>query len=417
MNDRQRNVIVGIDIGTTKICTIVGEYSWVGKHTIPRLKIIGVGNVPSFGLKKGMIVNIEKTILSIKNSIREAKRATRFEINEAYISVAGNHIGSFNNRAEVTLKGGAIHSRDVERVLEVAKAITIPEDRRILHIMPQDFIVDGIGGIREPIGMSGSKIEANVHVVTGNISALQNLSKCVEDAGITVKNIILQPLASSVAILNEEEKKLGVAILDIGGGTSDFAVWKKGSLICSQSIPIGGNHFTNDLAVALNTAHGEAEKIKINYGSVIADRAHKDSHISVFGISGGPLREIPQSFVVKVIGCRAEELFQVITKIIEEKKLRKDMVAGLVLTGGGARVKGLATLAEFILGIPVKIGGPLHLREAEGLIQHPEFSTAIGLLMVAFRQEMDERNKMEKGHMDLVNKINQSLKNIFKEIF
>ncbi|MBF0206982.1 MAG: cell division protein FtsA [Oligoflexia bacterium] len=441
MNERQRNVIVGIDVGTTKICTIVGKYDCdaigsghlgggaptsLSTSSHPKLRIIGIGNVPSLGLKKGMVVNLDKTIFSIKNSIREAKKATKIEIDEAYISVAGIHIGSFNNQAEIMIRNssGIITLRDVERAIEEVKNVVIPEDRKILHVIPQEFRVDGISGIKNPVGMCGTKLEISSHIITGTISALQNLNKCVENAGVKVKNFILQPLASSVASLSEEEKNLGVVLLDIGGGTSDLAIWKRGALIYSQSIPIGGNHFTNDLAVALNTAYGEAEKIKLNYGNVLFDRINLDrmnrsAHVSVYGLNGSNdrCREIPIHYVSKVLCASSEELFRVINRIIDEKNLRKDLIVGMVLTGGGARIRGLNLLAEPIVNMPVKIGNPLHLKEAEGIIQLPEFSTAVGLLMVAYRQEVERNNRLEKNNFDIVYKLNRSLRSIFKEIF
>lgn len=422
MSDKQSNIIIGLDVGTTKICTIVGEYGthYAGKRSTSKLNIIGMGNVPSLGLKKGMVVNIDRAVFSIKNSLKEVKKVTNIDCKDVYVSIAGSHIYSFNNRISTTIKGGTITTRDVERVLESAKTVIVPLDRQILHMIPHDFKVDNITGVKDPVGMSGSRLEASVHIVTGVTSAIQNLTKCVEGAGINVKGIILQPLASSMAVLSEEERNMGVMVLDIGGGTSDIAVWKKGSLIHSQVIPLGGNHFTNDLSIALSTSYGNAEKIKINYGGVLLNKTDGRSHITVQGRDNSEKREVPQGMAIKVLGLRAHELFRVVSSIIDEQNLRKDIVAGVVLTGGGARIRGLNVLGESVLDMPCRTSMPLHLKQAEGIIQYPEFSTAIGLLMVAFRQKMEEKNRININRSprnDLVNKINESLKSIFREIF
>ena len=279
MNGKLLNV--ALDIGTTKVCTTIGLQDSNG------IEIVGVGSHPSHGLKKGSVVNIDKTVNSIRSSIEEAKMMAGIEeIKSATIGIAGNHIYCFNSSGVVAIKNPEINAKDVERVLEAAKAVLIPSDREVLHVIPQEFRVDSTTGIKNPIGMCGSRLEAHVHIVTGKTPLIQNIIKCVEAAGITASDVILQPIASSKSVLSQDEKELGVVLIDIGGGTTDVAVWKGGSLIHSQIIPVGGNHFTNDLAVALKIPHNEAERIKTMHGSVLAEKLNQSSHITVNGLDG-----------------------------------------------------------------------------------------------------------------------------------
>lgn len=301
MNDK--HVTVALDVGTTKVCTIIGVHQPTG------LEILGVGSHPSYGLKKGSVVNVDKTIQSIRASLEEAKMmAGVSDIHSATIGIAGNHIYCFNSSGVVPVKGQEIVQSDVDTVIESAKAVLIPSDREVLHVIPQEFRVDSTKGVKDPIGMCGSRLEAHVHIVTGRTSLIHNLVKCVDSAGIKADNIILQPIASSKSVLSEEEKDLGVVLIDIGGGTTDIAIWKDGSLIHSQIIPVGGNHFTNDLAVALKIPHNEAERIKVNHGCVLAEKVNQAAHITVQGLSGTRPREVRLGEVSEVLGARAEEL-------------------------------------------------------------------------------------------------------------
>lgn len=313
MNERQ--LYVALDIGTTKVCTIIGEHSSEG------VEIIGVGSHPSYGLKKGSVVNIDKTVKSIRCSVEEAKlMAGVNQLSRATIGIAGNHIYCFNSTGVVAVKGSEITQADVDRVLEAAKAVVIPSDREVLHVIPQEFRIDNTSGIKDPVGMCGVRLEAHVHIVTGMTPLIQNLVKCVEQAGIEPEEIVLQPLASSRSVLSVEEKELGVVLIDIGGGTTDIAVWKDGSLIHSQIIPVGGNHFTNDLAVALKIPHKEAERIKLYHGSVLAEKLNQSTHISVQGLAGTAPREVKVGTVAQVLGARAEELFDIVKDIIRDRK-------------------------------------------------------------------------------------------------
>jgi cell division protein FtsA len=410
----ERNIIVGLDVGTTKVCTIVGV-----QQSPSDLEIIGIGTHPSHGLKKGSVVNIDKTIKSIQNSVEEAKLMAGVNISSATIGVAGSHIYSFNSSGVVAIKEGEITQHDVDRVLEAAKAVVIPSDREILHVIPQEFKVDNTGGIKNPIGMCGIRLEVHVHVVTGSISLIQNLVKCVEQTGIAAENITLQPIASSRSVLSPEEKEMGVILVDIGGGTTDLAIWKEGSLIHSQIIPVGGNHFTNDLAVALKVPHAEAERIKINHGSVLAESLNQNSHITVQGISGTKSREVQLSYVAEVLGARAEELFTLIREQIQDKDLGNEITGGIVLTGGGALIKGLPELGEYIIEKPTKIGYPAPFGGMTNIMQNPKYSTVLGLLL-----EGASRNKIDKSvsnqklkEADIMGRLGDSLRSVFKEIF
>jgi cell division protein FtsA len=411
----EKNIIVGLDVGTTKVCTIVGA-----TNPNSELEIIGIGTHPSHGLKKGSVVNIDKTVRSIQNSIEEAKLMAGVNFSSATIGVAGSHIYSFNSSGVVAVKNGEISQEDVDRVLEAAKAVVIPSDREILHVIPQEFKVDNTSGIKNPVGMCGVRLEVHVHMVTGSISLIQNLVKCVEQTGIQAEHITLQPIASSRSVLSAEERDMGVILVDIGGGTTDVAIWKEGSLIHSQIIPVGGNHFTNDLAVALKIPHAEAERIKINHGSVLAESLNQNSHITVQGISGTKPREVKLSYVADVLGARAEELFSLLRETIEEKNLENEITGGIVLTGGGALIKGLPELGEYVIERPTKVGYPAPFGGMTNIMQNPKYSTVLGLLLEsASRKTQTNNNKTfnSSREADLIGRLGDSLRSVFKEIF
>ena len=409
----EKNILVGLDIGTTKVCTIVGT-----KTSETDLEIIGIGTHPSHGLKKGSVVNIDKTVSSIQASLEEAKLMAGVNITQATIGIAGSHIYSFNSSGVVAIKGQEITSDDVDRVIEAAKAVVIPSDRQILHVIPREFRVDNTRGIKNPVGMCGVRLEAHVHVVTGSISLIQNLVKCVEATGVNAENIVLQPIASSESVLSSEEKEMGVILVDIGGGTTDIAVWKEGSLIHSQIIPVGGNHFTNDLAVALKVPHAEAERIKVNHGCVLQESVNQSAHITVKGIAGTRPREVAINYIAKVLGARAEELFDIVKEIIAEKDFDQDISGGIVLTGGGALIKSLPELGEYIIGKPTKIGYPSPFGGMTNIMQNPKFSTVMGLLIESGKHKpISISRDQQQPQIDLIVKLSDSLKSVFKEIF
>lgn len=418
MNDK--TIRVALDVGTTKVCTTIGYQDEDG------IEILGVGSHPSYGLKKGSVVNIDKTVKSIRCSLEEAKMMAGIEdIRSATIGIAGNHIYCFNSSGVVAVSNNEITQKDVDRVLEAAKAVLIPSDREVLHVIPQEFRVDSTGGVKNPIGMCGSRLEAHVHIVTGKTPLIQNILKCVEQTGIHADDIILQPIASSKSVLTAEEKDLGVVLIDIGGGTTDIAVWKGGSLIHSQIVPVGGNHFTNDLAVALKIPHNEAERVKINHGSVLAERLNQSAHITVHGLSGTKAREVQLGQVAKVLGARAEEIFVIVKNIMKEKNLSELVTGGYIITGGGALIKDLAELGEYILEKPTKIGYPRPFGGMTTIMQDPKFSTVLGLLLEASKDDQyvsgnnskASRSKEKMMDGDIIGRFSDSLKNVFKEIF
>lgn len=412
-----KNIIVGLDVGTTKVCTIVGVQNSQTRAE-SGIEIIGIGTHPSQGLKKGSVVNIDNTIRSIQASLEEAKLMAGVNLTSATIGIAGSHVYSFNSSGVVAIKQAEITQQDVDRVLEAAKAVVIPSDREILHVIPQEFKVDNTQGIKNPIGMCGVRLEVHVHIVTGSISLIQNLVKCVEETGIETSNITLQPIASSRSVLSNEEKEMGVVLVDIGGGTTDIALWKDGSLLHSQIIPVGGNHFTNDLAVALKVPHAEAERIKINHGSVLAETLNQSSHITVQGISGTKPREVPLSFIAKVLGARADELFNIIKEQVAEKELTSEITGGIVLTGGGAMIKGLAELGEYIIEKPTKLGFPIPFGGMTKIMQNPKYSTVLGLLLEeASLKKINKNTNPKIQEADLMGRLGDSLRSVFKEIF
>jgi cell division protein FtsA len=411
---KSKNVIVALDVGTTKVCTVIAAQSNGG------YEILGVGSHPSHGLKKGAVVNIDKTVQSIRASIDEAKLMAGIEeLTSATVGIAGNHIYCFNSSGVVPVKSKEISRADVERVVEAAKAVLIPSDREVLHVIPQEFKVDNTSGIKDPIGMCGSRLEVYVHIVTGQAPLIQNLVKCVEQAGLRASQIILQPIASSRAVLGNEEKELGVCMIDIGGGTTDIAVWKDGALIHSQIIPIGGGHFTNDLAVALKIPHTEAERIKLQHGLVMPEQADPRVHISVQGLPGTRAKEVAQAVVAEVLGARAEELCAVVREIIREKQLEPLITGGYVLTGGGSLIRGFAELAEYTLEKATKVGYPRPVGGMGNVMQDPKFSTVLGLLQESADQDnpglgTDEEDTAAGA---MVGRWGASLKNALKDLF
>ena len=408
----ERNIVVGLDVGTTKVCTIIASQSEQSE-----LEVIGVGTHTSEGLKKGSVVNIDKTVNSIHRSLEEARLMAGVDITSATVGIAGSHIYSFNSTGVVAVKDVEIRREDVARALDAAGAVVIPSDREILHVIPQEFRIDNTRGIKDPVGMCGVRLEVRVHIVTGAISLIQNLVKCVEQAGINVKNITLQPIASSRAALSPEEKEMGVVLVDIGGGTSDIAVWKNGNLVYSQIIPVGGDHFTGDLAVALKVPHNEAERIKVAHGNVLKGSTGLDVSIKVQGISGTNEREVGLGFIAGILGARAEELFGMVKNIMVRECLDDEVTGGIVLTGGGSLMKGLPVLGEYIMEKPTKVGCPVPFGGMTGIMQNPKFSTVLGLLLESQETALGNHESQMPRKLDIIGKLSGSLRSAFREIF
>jgi cell division protein FtsA len=373
-----RSLIVGLEIGTSKVVALVGELTSDGA-----IELIGLGSQPSRGLKKGVVVNIESTVQSIQRAIEEAELMAGCEINAVYAGIAGSHIRSLNSHGVVGIRDREVTAADVEHVIEAAKAVAIPADQRILHVLPQEFIIDGQEGIRDPIGMAGVRLEAKVHIVTGADSAAQNIIKCVQRCGLVVEDIVLEQLASSFAVLTDDEKELGVCIVDVGGGTTDIAVFSGGAIRHTAVIPIAGDQVTNDIAVSMRTPTQYAEEIKVRFACALSQLANPDESIEVPSVGDRPARRLARQTLAEVVEPRYEELFNLIREELRRSGFEEIIAAGLVLTGGSARMEGAIELAEEIFHVPVRLGFPQAVRGLADAVKNPIYSTAVGLLLYA----------------------------------
>jgi cell division protein FtsA len=381
----EKNLIVGLDIGTSKVVAIVGE---VGEDDT-ELKIIGFGSHPSRGLKKGVVVNIESTVQSIQRAVEEAELMAGCQIHSAYTGIAGSHIQSMNSHGIVAIRDTEVTEADIERVIDAAKAVAIPADQKILHILPQEFIIDGQEGIKEPIGMSGVRLEAKVHMVTGSVSAAQNITKCVRRCGLETDDIILEQLASSFSILTEDEKDLGVCIIDIGGGTTDIAVFTHGAIQHTAVIPIAGDQVTNDIAVALRTPTQHAEDIKVKYACALRQLTNLEDTIEVPGVGDRQPRRLSRQTLAEVVEPRYEELFTLIYAELERSGFIDLIAAGIVLTGGSSKMEGLIELAEEVFHMPVRLGSPYNVTGMGDVVKNPIHATGVGLLHYGMQQHKD----------------------------
>jgi cell division protein FtsA len=376
---RHGNIIAGLDVGTTKICAVAGQ---VVKG---ELEILGVSTSASNGLRKGVVVNIESTVESIKNAVKEAESVTGSEINAVYVGIAGGHIKGFDSYGAVGIRGDEVAYVDVERVIDSAKAVHIPLEREVLHVIPTGYILDGQNGIKDPVGMVGERLEVKAYIITGAVTLVQNLLKCCEKAGIDVIDIVFEPLASAEAVLTDEEKELGVAIVDIGGGTTDIILYKDGWLRHTSVLAIGGNHFTNDLAIGLRVSIAEAERIKKAFGSVIANTANYPEEIEV--IQEGQTRKIMRRCLSEIIQPRAEELLNLIKGELMSCSGYGIASTGVVLTGGCSLLDGLDRMAEALLGMPIRIGFPKDVRGCRDIINNPMYATGVGLVLYGLGEE------------------------------
>jgi cell division protein FtsA len=373
-----RDVIVGLDIGTSKVVALVGEITADGS-----IEVIGLGSQPSRGLKKGVVVNIESTVQSIQRAVEEAELMADCEINAVYAGIAGSHVRSLNSHGVVAIRDREVTHGDVEHVIDAAKAVAIPADQRILHVLPQEFIIDGQEGIRDPIGMSGVRLEAKVHIVTGADSAAQNIIKCVQRCGLVVEDVVLEQLASSYAVLTEDEKELGVCLVDVGGGTTDIAVFGNGAIRHTAVIPIAGDQVTNDIAVSMRTPTQYAEDIKIRYACALSQLANPDESIEVPSVGDRPARRLARQTLAEIVEPRYEELFNLIREELRRSGFEEMIAAGIVLTGGSARMEGAIELAEEIFHVPVRLGLPGQVKGLSDVVRSPIYSTGVGLLLYA----------------------------------
>ena len=380
-NKEQKNLIVGLDIGTSKIVAIVAEILPEG-----RLEIIGMGQSPSRGLKKGVVVNIESTVNAIQRALEEAELMADCKIREVYTGIAGSHIRSLNSHGMVAIKDKEVSQTDIDRVIETAKAVIIPTDQQVLHILTQEFIIDGQEDVREPLGMSGVKLEVKVHIVTGAISAAQNIIKCVRRCGLEVKDLVLQPLASSMAVLSEDEKDLGVCLVDIGGGTADIAVFTGGAIRHTSVIPIAGDQITNDVAMALRTPTADAEELKVKYGCALRQLADAKQMIEVLGVGDRPARQLSRQTLAEVIEPRVEELYSLIQAELRRSGFEELLSSGIVITGGSSAMEGMAELGEEVFHMPVRLGMPQYVGGLAEVVRNPRFATGVGLLLAGMDQ-------------------------------
>ena len=374
----EKNLIVGLDIGTSKVVTIVGTVT-----PADTVEVVGIGMTPSRGLKRGIVVDIESTVESIRRAVEEAELMAGCEINDVYAGIAGGHVRSLNSHGIVAITDKEVTAFDVERVIDAARAVAIPADQKLLHVLPQEFLVDSEVGIRVPIGMSGVRLEAKVHLVTGAVSAAQNIVKCIQRCGLDVRDLVLEQLASSYAVLTEDEKELGICLLDIGGGTSDIAVFCGGAIQHTAVIPIAGAQATNDIAVSMRTPTLHAEEIKIKYACALSQLANPDETIEVPSVGDRPPRRLARQTLAEVVESRYEELFTLVHDELRRSGYEEMIAAGVVLTGGSAKMEGAVELAEEIFHVPVRLGVPQYVEGLVDVVRNPIHATGVGLLLYA----------------------------------
>ena len=380
----EKNIITGLDIGTSKIIALIGEVTTDGS-----IEIIGIGRHPSRGLKRGVVVDIEATVNSIQRAVQEAELMAGCEVRTVYAGIAGSHIRSLNSHGIVAIRDKEVSQADVERVIDAAKAVAIPADQKILHILPQEFIIDHQGSIREPIGMAGVRLETRVHIVTGAVSSAQNIVKCVRRCGLEVNDIILEQLASSHAVLTEDEKDLGVCLIDIGGGTTDIAIFSEGAIQHTAVIPIAGDQVTNDIAMALRTPTKAAESIKLSHACALPELANPNQMLEVASVNDRPGRKISAKALSDVVSARYEELFSLVRNELRRSGFEDRMAAGIVLTGGASNIIGAIELAELSFEMPVRKGCAHYVSGLAEATENPSFATGVGLLLHGFQQQYE----------------------------
>lgn len=405
-------IITGLDIGTTKIGVIIAE---VEENSQP--KIVGVGTSPSEGLRKGVVVNVEKTIRSIQNALEKAEQMAGFKVSQVYVGIAGDHIRGYNGRGVVAVAGpeNEITEDDVRRAIDAAKAVVMPIDREIIHIIPQEFIVDDQRGIKDPLGMSGIRLETEVHIVTGAITSAQNICRSVERAGVDVVDLVLEPLASSYSVLTEDEKELGVVVMDLGGGTTDIAMFFEGCIRHTAVVGLGGNNVTNDIALCLRTPIDQAELIKVRHGVALHSLIeNQDQTVEITGVGGRPPRKVAQELLTDIIHPRMEEIFRLSAGEIRKSEFANLMTAGVVITGGGALIKGAAELAEEIFDMPVKLGIPKGFSGLIDLAKSPIHATGVGLILYALSNRYELEGILSEGEVGLFERVWDRMKRWFR---
>ena len=405
---RQENIIVGLDVGTTKICAVVGEVEG------NKINIIGIGTHPSIGLRKGVVVNIESTVESIQKAIEEAELMAGCEISSVYAGIAGGHITGFNSRGIVAIKGPEVTKNDVERVIDAARAVAIPMDREVIHVIPQEFIIDDQGGIQNPVGMSGVRLEAKIHIVTGAVTSAHNIVKCANRSGLDVCDIVLEPLASGEAVLTDEEKDLGTALLDLGGGTSDLAIFLGKNIKHTFVLSLGGNNLTNDISIGLRASQAEAEKIKIKYGTCIARDISNEETIEVPGMGGRKPRKLPRQILGEILEPRIEEIFTLIKREIFRAGMDNFITSGLVLTGGTSLLHGITDIAESIFDVPSRLGTPMGISGLIDVVNNPMYATGVGLVLYGAKNQPEKKFRIRDTN--IFHRVMARMKRWFKDV-
>lgn len=406
---KKNNLIVGLDIGTSKICAVVGEITQRG------LEVVGVGTHPSQGLRKGVVINIEITVNSIRKAVEEAELMAGCDIHSVFAGIAGGHIKGLNSHGIVALKHKEVTQSDVERVIDAAKAVAIPMDREVLHVLPQEYIIDDQDGIKEPLGMSGVRLEARVHIVTGAVTSAQNIIKCCNRTGLNVADIVLEPLASAEAVLTPEEKELGVALVDMGGGTTDIALFHDGSVKHTAVLGIGGNHLTGDIAAGLRTPIAEAERIKQRYGYARTTMANKDDRIEVPGVGGRNPRTVSRQLLCEIIEPRLEETLQLVHREIAKSGYADTLSSGMVMTGGSSLLSGMIEMAEEVFKVPVRLGVPCHVGGLIDVISSPIYATGVGLVLYGIHRANKNFFRIREG--SIFSKVKDRMVDWFSEFF
>ncbi|MBW1889955.1 MAG: cell division protein FtsA [Deltaproteobacteria bacterium] len=404
----QENIIVGLDIGTTKICAVVGEVS----HG--EINIIGTGTSPSIGLRKGVVVNIESTVDSIKKAVEEAELMAGCEISSVYAGIAGGHITGFNSRGIVAIKGTEITQSDVDRVIDAARAVAIPMDREVIHVLPQEYIVDEQTGIQNPVGMAGVRLEAKIHIVTGAVTSAHNIVKCANRSGLDVCDIVLESLASGEAVLTSEEKELGTALLDLGGGTSDLAIFSGKNIKHTFVLSLGGNNLTNDIAIGLRAPLVEAEKIKTKFGTCLSASINSEETIEVPGMGGRDPRKLPRQILGEILEPRMEEIFTLVRREIYRAGMENTINSGIVITGGTALLDGIIDVAESIFNLPTRLGKPSGISGLVDVVNNPMYATGVGLVLYGAR--MQPSKKFRIRDKNIFNGIISRMKKWFKDV-
>ncbi|MEK6773714.1 MAG: cell division protein FtsA [Bdellovibrionota bacterium] len=414
-NKPRSPLIAGLDIGSTKVAVVIGTLNSDGL-----IEIVGVGKAPNTGIRQGVVVNIEATTDSIRKAKEEAELMSGYQIHEVWVGVSGTHIKSFDSKGMVAIKNKEVHNSDIDRVIEAAKAVAVPADRQVLHVLPREYKVDNQDGITDPIGMSGVRLEAAVHIVTGGQTALNNTLKCVEKAGLRVNGLVLDPLASSIAVLSEDEKQLGVCVVDMGGGTCNILYFVNGSVAHSSVIPVGGYHFSHDVAVGLRTPQVSAEILKRKYGSALASIINENESIEVEGVGGRNPRQIPRKDLADVLEARAEEVLNLIAHDIKMSGLMPFLGSGVVLTGGASQLEGLTEMGEFIFEIPVRRGIPAKVGGLTDVVKQADYATSVGLLLYGLNEKREQLMSIATGEIylgDSLDGLTRKVRDFFGNMF